>query len=229
MKRDFPEDPLKRPRLRAIQYQHIDGTFELSFGGVFLLLAACFYVVERIITSNSFMAGGLLPFVPLVVFVAGSFLIDALVQRFRMRVTYPRTGFIAYQKPRPFKRSIRRVIWIGIPALTAAFLAFLFLNRAAFQTTGQDYVSFLMPFFTGLLFSGLWVIVGWKISLARFYLIAAVSLLVTAGLFFNKVGGNTGMALLSGAMGGALCISGALTLRKYLRQNPVSQETSDAE
>jgi hypothetical protein len=132
-------------------------------------------------------------------------------------------------KPQPFKRSVRLAIWIGIPALTAALLVFLFLNRASFQTTGQDYVSFLMPFFTGLLFSGLWAIVGWKISLARFYLIVAVSLLVTAGLFFNKVGGNTGMALLSGAMGGALCISGGLTLRKCLRQNPFSQETSDAE
>lgn len=229
MKKDLTEDPMSRPRLRALQYQHIDGTFELTFGGVFLLTAACFYGVGRIITSNSFMSGGLLPFVPLVVFVAGSFLIDALVQRFRMRVTYPRTGFISYQKPRPFKRSIRLAIWIGIPALTAAILAFLFLNRASFQTAGQDYVSFLMPSFTGLLFSGLWMIIGWKISLARFYLIAAASLLVAAGLFFNRVGGNTGLALLLGVMGAALCISGGLTLHHYLHQNPVSEETSDAE
>ena len=79
-----------------------------------------------------------------------------------------------------------------------------------------------------MLFSGLWVILGWKISLPRFYLFGAVSLLVGAGLFFNGVGGNIGLALLLGVMGVVLCISGGLTLRHYLRQNPAPQETTDA-
>jgi len=228
MKKDFPEDPINRSRLRALQYQHIDGTYELTFGGVFLLTAVCFYAVGRIVMFDSFISNNLLPFVPLAVFVGGAYLIDALVRRFRMRVTYPRTGFITYQKPQPFKRSTRLAIWIGIPVLIVVLLAFLFLNHSYFQTARQDYASILMPPFLGLLFSGLWVIVGWKISLPRFYLIAAVSLLVGAGLFFNGVGGNFGLALLLGAMGLVLCISGGLTLRHYLRQNPVPQETTDA-
>ncbi len=228
MKKDFPDDLVNRSRLRAVQYQHIDGTFELTFGGVFLLTAVCYYAVSRIVMNDSFLSNNLLPFVPLVVFVGAAFLIDALVRRFRMRVTYPRTGFIAYQKPQPLKRPTRLAIWIGIPLLTAAFLAFLFLNRSYFQTAGQDYVSFLVPSFMGLLFCGLWAIVGWKISLPRFYLIAAVSLLVGAGLFINGVGGNIGLALLLGAMGVVLCVSGGLTLGQYLRQNPAPQETTDA-
>jgi len=196
---------------------------------VFLLTAVCFYAVGRIVMNDSLVSNTLLPFVPLVVMVGVAFLMDALVRRFRMRVTYPRTGFITYQKPQPLKRSTRLVIWIGIPALTVAFLAFLFANHSYFQTAGQDYASILMPPFSGLLFSGLWVIVGWKISLPRFYLIGAVSLLVGAGLFFNGVGGNIGLALLLGAMGVVLCISGGLTLRHYLRQNPAPQETADAQ
>ena len=58
-----------------------------------------------------------------------------------------------------------------------------------------------MPFFWGLLISGLWVIVGWKIHLPRFYLIATVSMAVTAVLFFARIGGNLGTAVLLGTTG----------------------------
>jgi hypothetical protein len=227
MKKDDTEDQVARSRLRAIQYQHVDGTYELTFGGAFLLMAACFYVVSLIAIPNSFFSNNLLPFAPLIVWVGGVVLIDALVQRLRARVTYPRTGYIAYRKPQPLKRTTRLVIWIGIPLLTIILLAFIFLNRPMFQQTDQDYISFLFPSFCGLLFSGLWVILGWKTSLPRFYLLALVSALVSVGLFWNGVGGNTAIALLFGAMGMVLCVSGGLTLRQYLRQNPAPQEAAD--
>jgi hypothetical protein len=229
MKKKIPEDPVAHSQLRALQYQHVDGGFELTFGGAFLLMAVCFYVITRIAASNSFLSNNLLPFTPLVVFVGGVYLMDTLVQRLRMRVTYPRTGYIDYQKPRPLKRSTRLIIWIGIPVLTVILLVLLFLNRSQFHTEGQDDMSILMPSFSGLLFSGLWMIAGWKTSLPRFYLIAAVSLLLSAGLFLNGVGGNTGMALLLGAMGVVLCVSGGLTLRHYLLKNPFPQETADGQ
>jgi hypothetical protein len=104
-------------------------------------------------------------------------------------------------------------------------LALLFLNRAKFYTADQDYVSILMPPFFGLLFSGLWMIIGWKVSVPRFYFTAAVSFLVSAALFLKGVGGTTGIALLFGAMGVVLCASGGLTLHRYLRGNPTPQGT----
>lgn len=221
MKKNFPEDLVARSRRRALQYQHVDGTFELSFGGAFLLMAVSFFLISRIAISND-----LLLFAPLVVFVGGAYLMDTLVQRFRMRVTYSRTGYIAYQKPRPIKRSTRLVIWIGIPVLTGIVLALLFLNRPMYPIGDQDYVP-IMTLFSGLMFTGLWVIVGWKTSVPRFYLIAVVSLLVSAGLLLNGVVVQTSLMWLFGAMGLALCVSGGLTLRQYLRKNPVPQETAE--
>ena len=222
MKKDLSEDPLARARRRAVQYQHVDGTYELSFGVAFLLMAACFFVISRMAVTNDLLA-----FAPLAVFAGGAYLMDALVTRFRMRVTFPRTGYIDYQKPKPLKRSTRLVIWIGTPLLIVILLAMVVLNRPTFQSGGADYGSILAPSLFGLLFAGLWAIAAWKIALPRFLITAAVSLLAGAWLFFNGVGGNSAMAGLFGAMGADLCISGGLTLRKYLRENPVPQETAD--
>lgn len=221
-------DELKRAQLRAVQYQHVDGSFELTFGGAVFLMAITFYGVSWITPADTFFARNILPFAPLAVFVGAGFLLDALIKRLRMRVTIPRSGYITYQKPQPLKRSTRLVIWIGIPVLTVILETVLFLNRTKFQTGSQESVSFLMPVFLGLLLSGLWVIVGWKIAISRFYLIAVISLLVSGGLFFNGVGSNTGMAVLLGAMGSALCVSGGVTLWRYMRNNHLPEDNSPA-
>ncbi|HEY5270030.1 MAG TPA: hypothetical protein VII97_06810 [Anaerolineales bacterium] len=218
-------DDLKKSQLRAVQYQHVDGTFELTFGGTFLLMAASLYLVSRLEHPDS----SLISFAPLLVFLIGVFLIDNLVQRFRRRVTYPRTGYITYRKPQSLKRSTRLVIWIGVPLLTAALVDLLFLYRSKFPAQSQDSALPVMPVFSGLLFTGLWVIVGWKIALPRFYLIAAASLLISAGLFVSGVGTYLGMALLFSAMGALLCASGGVTLWKYLRSTRSPQDNQPEE
>jgi hypothetical protein len=216
-------DILKKTQLRAIQYQHVDGTFELTFGGTFLLMAPCLFLVSRLAHPDS----SLLSFAPLLVFAGGAFLFDTLIQWFRRRVTYPRTGFITLRPPRPLKRSTRLMIWIGVPLLTLIVLALLFLNRSKFPAHNQDSALSVIPVFCGLLFSGLWVIIGWKIALPRFYLTAAVTLFISMGLLINGVGTYLGMALLIGGMGVLLCASGGVTLWKYLRDAPVPQDAPD--
>jgi hypothetical protein len=224
MKKITPRDPAIHPQQRVLQYQHIDGTFELTFGGAVLLMGGCFYVISQITLPDSFAANNLLPFTPLIAFVGGAFLIDYLVQRLRSRVTYQRSGYIAYKKPQPLKRSTRLFIWIGSPILTVTLNALLFLNRSKFPAQNQEPFSLLMLGFSGIVFSGLWAIIGWKVALPRFYLIAAVSLLTSTGLFFNGIGGYPGWALFLGMMGIALLISGGVTLWQYLRQTPSPQD-----
>ena len=224
MKKNFSEDLIIHTKRRALQYQHVDGTLELIFGGAMLLMAGCQYLLSRNVNSNDLWL-----FTPLVVFVGGIYLMDALVQRFRMRVTYLRTGYIAYQKSRQIKPFTRMIIWIGVPFITVTLLVFLFLYRSKVQMGSQDYVSILLPSFTGLLFTGLWMIVAWKTSISRFYLTAAVSLLVSVWIFINGEGDKTGMSLLFGLMGVDLCIAGSLTLRQYLRKNPLPREIADVQ
>lgn len=222
MKKKFPEDLVTHTKRRALQYQHVDGTFELTFGGALLLIAGCQYLLSKIEISND-----LLLYVPLLVFVGGIYLKDALVEHFRIRVTYLRTGYIVYQKARPMKWFSRVIIWIGVPLITITLLVLIFLNRSKVQIGNQDYVSVLITPFTGLLFTGLWMIVAWKTSLPRFYITAAVSLLVSGWIFINGEGDKTGMWLLFCMMGVNLCIAGSLTLRQYLRENPVPLEIAN--
>jgi hypothetical protein len=217
------KDPMDREKLRAVQYQHVDGSFELTFGGTFLLVAISFFLVSRVASSTSSSLG----FIPLLVFLGGAFLIDTLVRRFRTQVTYPRTGYISYLPPRPLEHPTRLVIWIGIPLLTVLFIGVLFLKRSAFPAQSQEYISYLLPGFSGLLFSGLFAIVGWKIALPRFYLLAVSALLIDVMLFINGVGGYPAMAWLFGGMGVLLSLSGSVTLWSYLRQTSQPVETPD--
>ena len=211
-------DEIKRAQLRANQYQHVDGTYELTFGITFLLMAASFWWIGLAGATNDFLANNIYPWIPLVVFLGGGLLIDSLVKRFRLRVTERRSGYMEGRKPQPLKRSTRLAIWIGIPLLTVFLLVVMSLNRGKFQAGGQEAISWLLPSFMGLMFAGLWVIVGWKIALPRFYLIAVLSVAVGVFLFFNGMGGNPGMAALFGAMGSALTLSGGITLWRYLEQ-----------
>jgi hypothetical protein len=218
-------DDLKKHQLRTVQYDHVDGTPELAYGGLFLLIAICFYIFAKLPDlSNSIFSALII----MLVFISGGFLIGRLGQILKERVTYPRTGYVAYKRQgRPIKRSTRLMIWIGAPLLTVILLALLFLNRQRVPAQSQDSALYVMPGLTGLLFSGIWAIAGWKIAVPRYYVIAAASLLIGAGLLVSEVGVNLGMALLFGAMSLVLFASGGVTLWRYLRQNPIPQDTPD--
>lgn len=220
-------DDLKKYQQRTVQYDHVDGTPELAFGGLFLLIAICSYIFAKLPDlSNSIFS----TLIIMLVFVGGGFLIGRLGQIFKERVTYPRTGYVAYKRQgRPIKRSTRLMIWIGVPLLTVILLALLFLNRQRVPAQSQDFASYVWPGLTGLLFSGIWAIAGWKIALPRYYFIAAATFLIGVGLLVSGVGVNLGMALLFGAMSLVLFTSGGVTLWKYLRQSPLPQEATPDE
>ena len=217
-------DDFKGVQLRASQYQHVDGSFELTFGGTFLLMAVCYWGMGRIAPSDSFLSKNVLPFAPLAALVVGAYLLSALVHRFRLRVTAPRTGYIETRQPRPLKRSTRLAVWIGMPALTVILLALLSLQRAKFQAASQDYVSMLLPSFMGVLFGGIWAVAGWKLALPRFYLLAVLSLLAGLGLFLDGAGGDSGMMLMCLVQGVTLCTSGGITLGIYLRTTRLPEQ-----
>jgi hypothetical protein len=167
-----------------------------------------------------------------VVLGGGGFLISRLSQRLKEQVTYPRTGYVAYSRQgRPIKRTTQLLIRIGLPLLTVILLALIFLNRAKFPAQSQDQAIYLNPGLMGLMFSGIFAIVGWKIPLPRYYLIAAAVFLISTVFLVSGSGGNLGMALLSGVMSLILFVSGGVTLWKYLRNTrpPVDASSENQE
>ena len=220
------KDEFTKQKLRAVQYQHVDGGLELTMGGSFFLAAVAYLFINKAVLANSPLSG-FLEWIPLIVFVLGAFLLDRLVNVLRTHITYLRTGYISPRRSPELPRSTRLIIRIGIPLIVLLTLAFLFLNRSTFPTQGGDVVSYLMPAFTGLLFSAIFIIIAWKIALPRFYLVALVSLLLSLGLVFRGMGGNPGLVLLFGTLGLVLLVTGGITLWNYLRRNQLSEESPD--
>jgi hypothetical protein len=210
---------------RLIRYDYVDGTPDLAFGGLCLVMTIIYAILAAFpgLSNSTFSA-----IIFWVVFCGGSFLIGWLPQRLKERVTYPRTGYVAYRRQgRPLKTWARWTIRIGMPLLTVILLALIFLNRSKFPAQSQDSALTLNPGLMGLLFSIIWAMIGWKIALPRYYFIAAITILISIVFLLSGPGGNLGLALLSGAMCLLLFASGGITLWRYLRQNPVPREEPD--
>jgi hypothetical protein len=221
MKSSAAPDPIGHSQLRAIQYQNVDGSYDLTFGGLFLLMALCFMTFALFPALNSDIA----LFVIVMAMVLGGFLSDRLSRRLKERVTFPRTGYLAYkQEPRPLKGAVRLALWIGVPVCIVIVWTLLFLYRAQHPALDNAGAWSLIPGFFGLMFCGLYAIIAWKMAWRRYYLISGVALLTGLGLLVSLTPSNPGLAILFGSLSLSLLVSGGLTLRAYLQRNPMPRE-----
>jgi hypothetical protein len=210
-------DDLKKPQLRAIQYFYADGSFEFSFGGLCLLLAIYFTIqaaAPKSLLSNILDMGFIL------IVLGGSFLINRLVQALKERVTYPRTGYVAYKREYGLKRGVRLAMGMLIGALLSAF--------TIIAITKSPNVMDWMPGITGLIFAAVIAWLGYRSALPRFYLVALAVLLISVGLASSGIGNMSGLALVYGLTSLVLFVSGGVTLWKYLRSTRSPQDGQSA-
>jgi len=216
------DNKIQEAQKHIFRYDYMDGTPDLAFGGLCLVMAICFFIFAAfpVLSSSTFSA--------ILVWVAiggGGLAIGWLSQRFKERVTYPRTGYVDYRRQgRPIKRKTQLLIRIGLPLITGFLLVLSFLMRSKFPEQSQDQAIYLNPGLMGFLFSGIFAIIGWKIPLPRYYFIAAAVFLISIVFLMRGSGGSLGMAYLSGAISLVLFISGGVTLWMYLRWNPPPKE-----
>ncbi len=121
------DNKIQETQNRITRYDYVDGTPDMAFGGLFLLMTVNFAIFASfpVISSSTFSA-----LIMLVVFSGGGLLIAWLSQKLKERVTFPRTGYVAYRRQgRPITRTTKLLIRIGLPFLTVILLAILFLNR----------------------------------------------------------------------------------------------------
>lgn len=199
------KDSLDSLQQRTQQYWNIDGLAELAIGGFFILLSLNFFGIALLPDGPIRVILGVAG-MPLLVVLAiwiGRRGVDAL----KIRLTYPRTGFLAYKKP---SRKYRRITFaIGI-LITGLLLLLVFI----FDPKSGGWMPLLDGIFLGLL---LLVI---NHGILRFYLLTITSFLSGLLLAFADISGNLGHAAFYGIMGIALVLSGAFTLRDYLHHNP---------
>ncbi len=196
---------MRRPR----QYWYADGLPEIAIGSLFLVANLIFSGQVAVPEHSPWKALTSLAFPVLI--VAGLWLTRWLVGAAKARLTYPRTGYVAY--PRPSRR--RRIFTLLLGAIVAGLMANL-LIAASLDTLNVTFP--LQGLFVGLLIA----FIGQ--GLIRFYVIGGFTAALGITLAAAAMPEEPGNAIFYGLLGLALVISGGLTLWHYLRQNPQPAE-----
>jgi len=195
---------------RVKRYWYTDGIGELIGGGMFVLMGI-YFALQELLGRNS-MAGGILQASFALLIIAGVFVSRWLINSLKTRLTYPRTGYVEYQvneRGMRWRRILAVILGFVIAALTTVFVRlFQFFDSVVAVT--------------GLIIAIILVVLQAKSSgLARFYVLGAASLMLGFGLSLSGLPEGYSLGLFYGMMGVCSFISGGLTLRHYLKENPL--------
>jgi hypothetical protein len=202
-------DDLKKSQLRTIQYFYVDGSFEFGFGLLCLILAIFFY-------AETSMHGWLAAIVDsslVLVMIGGAWLIRHLIKLLKERVTWPRTGYVTYNRQNSAKRGWRIALGLGVGILVAVVATVLSKTPGIHLNT--------MPMLSGFLLGVVFAFLGWRTTMLRFYLLALFSCMLGGVLAYSPAVDNFALAGYYLVFGLVLITAGAFVLRAYLRQNPL--------
>lgn len=201
-----PVDEIQR---RTVRYRYIDGLDELAFGAICLVMGLYFFAQATLPHKSTLYKVLDVGFV--LVLLTTGLITFRIVKAFKERLTYPRTGFVAYREERGSRR------WVG------ALVAMVMGGALAALFAGAPKSFAWMPSSTGFIIAAAMLAIGFKLGLTRFYLLAGASL--AAGLLLSASGVKDviGLAYYYMLFALALMVSGGLTLWQYLRTYPSSE------
>jgi hypothetical protein len=201
---------------RVKRYWYTDGIGELIGGGMFCLLGI-YFALQEVLGQNSTL-GGILQASFVLLMIGGVFVSRRLINTLKTRLTYPRTGYVEYQVD---DRGIRgRRILAVVLAFVISALTIVFVRLFQFFDS--------VVAVTGLIVALILVVLRTKSSgLARFYVLGAISLVLGLALSLSGLPNGYSLGLFYGLMGVCSLISGGLTLRRYLKENPLPAETGN--
>ena len=211
---------LSEIKKRTERYWYRDGLWEIGFGLANLLLGL-FYLLTTLVSWQG-PAALALTALQMVVIVGVFLMIGRVVAFLKERITYPRTGYVAYR--RPSGRS--RLQKIAMAALLSAGMATLIAVIARYQASDNQ-----TALVSAVLLAAAMVFLAYRFSLLRFYALAVLTVglgLVIASL---PITDPMTMVVLFGGFGLLLIASGLITLVIYLNQTSAGSDhgTADGE
>jgi hypothetical protein len=196
---------------RTQAYWYVDGLAEIGFGGA-LLLGAAYYAAATVAPEQ--IAGALLMGQPSLV-VAGYVLARHVVRELKERLTYPRTGYVAYKALQHSHRT-----WAYATTLLLAFG----VARTVVTLNGRMDVRF-WPLIAGMSVAVVMLVLGLHLAIGRFFVLAVGSVAIGTLVSLSQLGwpANAAVGLFFAGLGAIA--SGSVTLRNYL----LATEPGDAE
>ncbi len=187
---------------RTQRYWYTDGLAELAVGLMVLLIGLLYLPLMLLPSGFASLAIGLGQ--PVVVLL-GWWLSGKAVRRLKERITYPRTGYVTY--PRKKRRG-----WAKAALTALCVAAFVVIVQILIGEREQ-----VLPILIGAFFAIAFALMGYRLGLVRFYLLAAFALLL--GWITQQLGlrGLLQSAFYFSGIGVSWAVSGAVTLIQYLR------------
>ena len=210
-------DPLVNAERAARRYWNVDGLAEIYTGCFFLLVPLLNFLGQHASIAPIWLALG-----GLAALTSGVAVSRTVIIVIRRRLTYPRTGYVSFRRPR------RGTEAAGIAVILIALIAiFVFMALTTDWLGGLTAIS-------GLAVGVINIHLGRMMGLPRFYFLGGLSIAAGALLglaaprfviWFPIEGAAEVFAYLAGIIGAGYLITGGITLWKYLRENPApSQE-----
>ena len=198
-------DPIEEIQLQTKRYWYVDGLTEIGAGSLIFLLGLLYLLAD--ILSPSVLATWLVSFGQPAIIIGGWFVVNWVVRRMKERITYPRTGYVAYRRERGGKRLRTILVTFGLAALIAIAAVYFA------QLAGER----MIPLLIGLMMAAAIAYLGYAFYLRRFYLLAVISIVLGGvGTLFG-LRDNLALALFFCGFGIAWMVSGSVTLKAYLR------------
>ena len=201
-------DTIKETMQRTYRYLYDDGLMEIA-AGLLLLASALLFLIWHYLQAQPWLsalfAAGLL-----VVVLGGALYLRSAVAGVKERVTYPRTGYVAYRE----ETDPAGARWLLLLATGGTAIVLLFLPATFSQMVVAE----------GIVTAVMLALLGRRLALTRFYLLALLALLLSGIIAGWQRSDLLGSALFLGLTGLLLAASGLLALRRYLQQHPRPDE-----
>lgn len=201
---------------RTVSSWYEDGLADIALGGYFLVLAA--FLLGQSLTppgSPLWLLWG--PGTPLVLII-GAVTVGWLVQRLKQRLSFPRTGYISFERrQRSLSRSARIVAVIVLSAAISAGTAIVSARLLS--------LALIFGLLSFGVFAYLWRRLGLRRYLATALWCLAVGIALTPLPLTMEQGGAAFWAL----AGLGLAVSGFLAWRRFDRTAPPAEASNAAE
>lgn len=199
---------------RVKRYWYVDGFGELVGGGGMCLILALYFSAQQYLGDDSLISG-LLQASLVLVLLGGMFLVRRLISAAKLRVTYPRTGYVEYRASE--QNRLVTGILSGVVGMIMA-MTFIFIVR---QFNKIDAMVGISGVVMGII---LLVKQVWTVKVKRFYILSAMALIFGAVLSVSGFPRGYNLGLFYALMSLSFVISGGLTLKKYLDENPLQSD-----
>jgi hypothetical protein len=203
---------LSKVEQRVRRYWYNDGLGELASGSLIFLIGI--YLAGHMWLPKGSLGRAALDWGLIIFLASGVLAVRWLVNIIKIHVTYPRTGYVTYHSDHKSPWGIP--LWIGVIAIALVFLL----------TPIREQVGMLswLPVLSGLLIGVIFLVWASISGLKRLLLLGLFAIGLGVALPLSGLVTGYNLALLCVAVGLASIISGALTLHRYLRDNPLPVE-----